>query len=416
MTNFRSGTGVKEAGTDKASVLSYKVSDAALFLIFLLLSFQNILQKHFGGVFSYVDEFSALLLCFWACFNLAGNKTGYSKLLRRLLFITVPFLFLGLCGNIAYKLQPSYQAVAIDTFTCAKFVLTFISGTVLLTQRPVVDAAVGFARLVLPALLFFFFVNLFVDLGFTTGERAGYAFLYGHPTMLAAVVVCLVSVLLLDVESNKFQIICGLAVLFATGRFKAIGFAFIIAAAVFLYPNRKRIPLSFIVVAGCGALFLVYNQIALYFLDTHTARSVLLTTSFDVANSHWPLGSGFATYGSNASGDYYPQFYYSLGFQNVFGLGPLEHSYLVDSFWPAVIGQCGYIGLVLIVTLFVLLFGVAREAVKRGLPLWASISIPIYLLICSTSEASIFASYSVLIAMTFALLITSNRISSKGRK
>lgn len=48
----------------------------------------------------------------------------------------------------------------------------------------------------------------------------------------------------------------------------------------------------------------------------------------------------------------------------------------------------------------------SRKAVDLGVPLWASFAIPIYLLIASTSEASIFASYSVLLAMTFALLVT----------
>lgn len=82
----------------------------------------------------------------------------------------------------------------------------------------------------------------------------------------------------------------------------------------------------------------------------------------------------------------------------------MNHDYLVDSFWPAVIGQCGYIGLLLVAIIFVLLFSMSRKAVDHGVPLWASFAIPIYLLIASTSEASIFSSYSVLLAMTFALL------------
>lgn len=390
----------------KMNLLSAKVSDVILFLIFFLLAFQNAFQNLFGGVFSYIDEFSALLLCFWAVISTRSHRTQYSVLSRLLLLIVCLFLFLGLCGNLLYKLQPAYQAIAVDAFTCAKFAFTLVSCTVLLQKRSVLDAVFGFARLALPVLLFFFFVNQFIDLGLSSGERLGYSFLFGHPTNFAATVVCLTCVLLLDVKSNRFFIVCGLLVLCATGRFKAIGFAFIVGAAVFLFSDKKKIPLSFILIAGCGALILVYDQISLYFFDASTARSVLLSTSFDVANEHWPLGSGLATYGSNASGDYYPKFYYELGFPSVYGLGPLNHDYLVDSFWPAVIGQCGYFGLLLIFVLFVLLFLVSRKAVRLGAPLWASVAIPIYLLIASTSEASIFASYSVLLAMTFALLIS----------
>lgn len=414
MSGNRGGQIVQTGGGRKTNLLLCRVSDAVLFVIFCLLAFQNVFQNIFGGLFSYVDEFSALLLCCWAVFSMRGNKSQYSTLLRLLLLIICVFLFLGLCGSFVYKLQPAWQAVAIDFFTCAKFVISFVSCMIILRKRPVVDVVSCFAKVILPLLLFFFFINQVIDLGFSSGERLGYSFLFGHPTNFAATVVCLVCILLLDVKSNRLYIVCGLLVLCATGRFKAIGFAFIVAAAIFLYSDKKKIPLSFILIAGCGALFLVYDQISLYFFDTSTARSVLLSTSFDVANTYWPLGSGLATYGSNASADYYPQLYYNLGFASVYGLGPLNHDYLVDSFWPAVIGQCGYFGLLLIIVLFVLLFFIARRAVRLGGPLWASFAIPIYLLIASTSEASIFASYSVLFAMTFALLILGNRSYSAG--
>lgn len=335
-----------------------------------------------------------------------GQKTSYSKISRLLLLSNSLFLLLGLCGNLSYKLQPAYQAIAIDAFACAKFIISLVSSVVILQKRSVIKVASSFAKFALPLLLILFFINQFIDLGLSSGERLGYSFLFGHPTNFAATVVCLISILLLDVKSNRLFIVCGLLVLCATGRFKAIGFAFIVAAAVFLYSDKKKIPLSFILIAGCGALFLVYDQISLYFFDSSTARSVLLSTSFDVANMHWPLGSGLATYGSNASADYYPAFYYSLGFPSVYGLGPMNHDYLVDSFWPAVIGQCGYLGLMLVAIIFVLLFSMSRKAVDLGVPLWASFAIPIYLLIASTSEASIFASYSVLLAMAFALLVT----------
>lgn len=388
----------------KMSLLSYRVSDFILFNIFFLLAFQNAFQKLFGGAFAYIDEFSALLLCCWAVFSMQGHKTRYCMISRYLLLINSLLLLLGLCGNLLYKLQPAYQAIAIDAFACSKFIISLISSVVILQKRSVIELASSFAKFILPLLLILYFLNQFIDLGLSSGERLGYSFLFGHPTNFAATVVCLISILLLDVKSNRLFIVCGLLVLCATGRFKAIGFAFIIAAAVFLYSNKKKIPLSFILLAGCGALFLVYDQISLYFFDSTTARSVLLSTSFDVANMHWPLGSGLATYGSNASADYYSSFYYSLGFPSVYGLGPMNHDYLVDSFWPAVIGQCGYIGLLLVAIIFVLLFSMSRKAVDHGVPLWASFAIPIYLLIASTSEASIFSSYSVLLAMTFALL------------
>ena len=166
----------------KMSLLSYRVSDFILFNIFFLLAFQNAFQKLFGGAFAYIDEFSALLLCCWAVFSMHGHKTRYCMISRYLLLINSLLLLLGLCGNLLYKLQPAYQAIAIDAFACSKFIISLISSVVILQKRSVIELASSFAKFVLPLLLILYFLNQFIDLGLSSGERLGYSFLFGHPT------------------------------------------------------------------------------------------------------------------------------------------------------------------------------------------------------------------------------------------
>lgn len=137
----------------KMSLLSYRVSDFILFNIFFLLAFQNAFQKLFGGAFAYIDEFSALLLCCWAVFSMHGHKTRYCMISRYLLLINSLLLLLGLCGNLLYKLQPAYQAIAIDAFACSKFIISLISSVVILQKRSVIELASSFAKFVLPLLL-----------------------------------------------------------------------------------------------------------------------------------------------------------------------------------------------------------------------------------------------------------------------
>lgn len=137
----------------RTSLLTYRVSDLVLFLIFFLLAFQNAFQKLFGGFFSYIDEVSALILCCWAVFSMHGQKTSYSKISCLLLLSNSLFLLLGLCGNLSYKLQPAYQAIAIDAFACAKFIISLVSSVVILQKRSVIKVASSFAKFVLPLLL-----------------------------------------------------------------------------------------------------------------------------------------------------------------------------------------------------------------------------------------------------------------------
>lgn len=81
--------------------------------------------------------------------------------------------------------------------------------------------------------------------------------------------------------------------------------------------------------------------------NTEAARTILYRDSVILAIAAFPFGVGFGRFGSfMASQEYSPE-YIALGYPNIYGLAPGERGpYLSDTFWPAIVGEAGVIGVI----------------------------------------------------------------------
>lgn len=382
--------------------------DVIFLITYAVLIVSNVLQERISGVFAYVDEASVVILIVWAAYLLYLGRRNADTYNKRILAILVVFVAIGMLSNFFSGIDQPIKAMAIDLFTCIKFFLMFICVNVITENHSegIIKLCADFSRLYLLVMLLFLPISYVVDTGMIIGERPGYAFLYGHPSnFAAAVVTCLVMIIADRKKVKEFTAIAAL-LLIASDRSKAIAFAAVAVFALILMKKGNKIPAGFWIASCIGSVFVAFDQIKLYFLNTETARSVLLSSSFGVANRFFPLGSGFATYGSNITITNYSPLYYDLGFDRVWGLSPMYNDYIADSFWPIVIGQFGYIGLLILTILLINLLLKAANVVKaNNAPVWPICLIFIYLIIASTSESAFFASYSPVMAMSMALFM-----------
>jgi hypothetical protein len=82
---------------------------------------------------------------------------------------------------------------------------------------------------------------------------------------------------------------------------------------------------------------------------TQVARTVLYSTSQQVAREYFPLGAGFGRYGTHTAIAHYSPLYWQLGFDHVYGLEPgggVNGDFASDTFWPGVLGEAGLFGIV----------------------------------------------------------------------
>lgn len=399
------------------SVASVLLSELAIGIAFSLLLVENALQSRVWEPFAYLDEAICLLFCFAALIALL-SKDGKHQLSiseRRILVLSVVLCFIGLAGNFVYQVQPASYAVAIDLFTCNKFVLAYTSMTYILNRRgykAVYSICMVIGKWFAVISLICMAINQFIGIGMSSERRFGieaFMFLFGHPSNYAAAVVGIFALLLADYRKNVFCIIACILLLIGSMRFKAIAFVAVMLIAIFGFKKLSRINFMFIFTAVVVAAMVASYQLDIY-LSRETARGVLLTSSFEIANGTFPLGTGFGTYGSDITKEAYTELYTILGFQSVYGLAPSNPGYLADMFYSTIIAQFGWVGLVLFVGIIVfLIVDITYAARDNRIFFWAPMSISIYFLIASTSEPAFFSSYSVYLALCLALVLRTSR-------
>jgi len=92
------------------------------------------------------------------------------------------------------------------------------------------------------------------------------------------------------------------------------------------------------------------------------ARNAMYLTSLQIAMDYFPLGAGFGLFGGYASQLFYSSVYYDYGLSGVWGLSPQFNRFMLDAFWPHVLGQFGFFGLV---AFLLALLGVWLPHVRR---------------------------------------------------
>jgi hypothetical protein len=202
-------------------------------------------------------------------------------------------------------------------------------------------------------------------------------------------------------------------------RVKFFGFV-LIAFLIFHFRHiirripRKQIFVYFGIVL-IGLYFAFQERIHLYFsfsnLATGWSRGVLLYKSFVIANDFFPFGTGFGTYAGFFSGEYYSWVYNMYGIDKVFGISADNPMFIADQFWPMILGQFGWFGLLayglimfFLIMLFMKLFKQSRLTHTTNQMVLPFLAI-FMLLVDSTSDAIFSQDRAVTLFILIALTI-----------
>lgn len=366
-----------------------------------LLIFQDLIQR-FIPIFKYFDETLALLLIPVIIMKLFKQKNHLSitKTNLKIILSLAIIIFIGLLSNFIYQYQ-SIKYVLGDLYLCLKFFLVYFLSSMLwnndfyekYSKKIYFHVRFIIYMMTLMTILNYGF-NIFGSTSYRFGIRVNTLF-YSLPTGFAAICVFLMALL---IRSSKkiISIELGLCLLMlsSTLRFKAIGAAvIIIIMTLYVYKFNKKISIAKLGVVGLIAFIVAFRQISFYYIQNDkTARSKLTTMSFQIAKDYFPLGTGFATYGSYMSAVSYSPVYYKYKLNYVYGLGSdiSEFTFIFDTFWPIIIGQFGFIGFILYIYCLILIFKkIQQEFSAEDKYFYISKLICfIYLIVSSTSEAA----------------------------
>lgn len=394
---------------------AYEKKYIVFVVLFYLFIFQGVLENTIS-IFGYADEIVAVLAVPFFLVSLVQNHFTIKKEKYNYTIFLLLFIVFGFLGNLIYEYQ-SLNYVILDLFLCLKFWLAIYVGSYLFKGFSLKNNARGIyfhCKVITILFLILCIADNFLELFDTTiryGLRSTQLF-YSHPTYFAAACVFIIAVL----TSIKKYISGGniyLALLFilliSTLRMKAIA---AVVAFIFIFyivlKRKKKINLGIILLLCIFVVLVAWEQIYYYFfsdIQDSSARYNLLITSFLVANDHFPFGSGFGTYASYYSGVNYSPLYSMYGISNIWGLVEGSASFVSDSFWPMILGQTGWLGLIMyVIALFMLFMRIQKLKDKSAYKYASALCILCYLLISSTSESAFVNSMSIPLAVWLGVL------------
>ena len=230
-------------------------------------------------------------------------------------------------------------------------------------------------------------------------------------------------------KKDKVVFLVLLAIGLFSARAKFYGF-FILAVACLLftkYLSSLRFNFrTFLLVGVCiaGMLVVSWSKMQLYFgvgasLDSvpegFLARAMLYITFPEILKDYFPFGSGFASFGSYASGVYYSDIYAQYGLENIKGMTKLNYSYIADTYYPC-LAQFGIVGILLYLCFFFYIIKKALNLYKQTMQEKYFI-IPFlivgYLLVENVADATFTGHRGFFIMMFLGLVLSEAKYSLK---
>ena len=341
------------------------------FSLFLILLFQNVLEQYIN-ILKYFDEGLFVLLFISAIYkvfrdrrDLIENNENLVQNNLIILFCMIILFVVGIAANIIYKYQV-LPAIVADILLVFKGFISYVSITIIFNNISLEKYSniINNTLRVISVLSFIMILtNYFFNIFPTKDIRFGLPsqrLLFTEPTYLATFAISVMILLTFFIKNYKkniyFSILMSIVVC-STFRSKAIMFiAIYLLLYILIIIKDFRLNTKSIFGVGIVAAVAGGNQILRYLSNIDWARPRLMVKSFEVAMDHFPIGSGFATFATWNSGVYYSPLYYKYDLSNTWGLQPDFYMFVGDTYWPAILGQFGFIGLISIVVILIMIY------------------------------------------------------------
>ena len=341
------------------------------FLIFSLpLSLS--LEMNYGlTVVGYADEALCIICCAYLAYSMfrRGIRGADLALIVLLIILTA----LGFLGNYFSRVITDWFPIAVDAICLLKIFVPFIifkQAAAADKEMRIARYLVFWAKLVLIAGFICGTITQFADIGMNiagTDRRYGlmpFYFVFNNEGRYSYICACALLIIML-VEKARDKIVFYELLTIVNIVYTTKGVGYIVAACyimlLLLWRRDTRITPSKALVLAAGGVVASYTQISIYLLDYESPRMALIRYGIKTANTFFPLGSGFATYGSDMAARYYSQLYVMYGFENRWGLSPDAPQALNDCYLGMAFGQFGYIGTALFAAILIMAFISMRD-------------------------------------------------------
>jgi hypothetical protein len=235
----------------------------------------------------------------------------------------------------------------------------------------------------------------------TAGSRVGLTSLkgiFGQPVQAAAFSVFVTGLLVCGPVGKNLRLWTVLAVATAVVGLRVKTLVDLIIIAMMRAYRAKENSTRFLtpaialgataIVCSAGASLIV-ERFQEVLGDEGSARVLLYTKAFAIAGDHFPFGTGFGSYASEAASSHYSPVWAQYGMANVWGFRPDKMLFATDASIATVIGENGLIGVVgMALALGGLLVLAYRLSGRKFGPTWGMAAITYLLVVIAEGFAS----------------------------
>lgn len=312
----------------------------------IIMIFQYNISQFFPVINYYDEIFSALIFIVF----LMKSKKVYKNQLA-ILSLLAATVIVGLLGNALYSFQKLPIAIIGDIFSAVKVPIVLLAISYAMTQKEIeytISHMCRFIKLyICIATIVAAYAYITNDGRFFASKRFGicaYKFFSQNAGIFGYIVMGMLAVLTFNPEKRKSdRVIKVMSLILIALTTKGPQLIFVALYTFFYLFRLGKLRWYHIAAAGIIAVALSGYQIQHYIKPTE-ARFALTVGSIKIAKDYFPIGTGFATFGSEMSKAYnYSDVYVLYGLNAIRGLNKEYTAYITDNYWPMLIGQFGII-------------------------------------------------------------------------
>lgn len=377
-----------------------------------------------NGKLGYWDEALTLFFLLYYVVLVKKKRKITDKANKRMLICVVSTALIGILGNLIFQYAASYEAIIRDIVGFIKFPLVYLIICETSIQRKLFKSAkkLNSVLKIYSVMLFLFgILSMFTNLGMSQTEyRYGlhpYMFLYGHPTGLVMALVLMIAIMASIEVNNEFRLyyIFNALTLILTFRTKGIAIAALFLFIKYSSKWYRRFKILFWIGASAIVFVVLYSKLSLYMTFSSSGRQSLYSGALLLARSCFPVGSGFATYASHVSGNFYSKVYNFIHIPEVnFSTSEFAIHILGDVGYPYYLGQFGFLGFVLFIRILWDQLRISIGSKKKKIPMNLGMFVIItYCFIGLTAESTLL-NFGVELATMLAICRYKNLYNNLG--
>lgn len=326
------------------------------FILLAFFVFHGVLENTLPIV-NFFDEFIGLCCIPLAVYDLyRKHKEGTESTSgsRRWEFVLLLlFIVTGLLGNVIYRYQPLW-IVAVSAVLSAKFFMILLTAGYLQRYMPVDFQELELSVEIISIVWAVYYGLTFIFPDFLT-ILEGWDICAKSSLLFALLIFCRHRRAWL----YRVCLLLMVAMLVMCGKEKAYGAILVFTVLYYLIVYKKvQTKLHYILYMAVPVVLLAWDKIYYYYIEGHGyyAKSIMASTSMQIAKEYFPIGTGFGTFGSTYAAKWYSPVYHLYGIAADHQMGEQSRMYLTDVFWPLLLGENGILGTLLYCGLILVLF------------------------------------------------------------